>query len=373
MKHSQRTHLLCLIPSLAGGGAERVMTTLLRYFDRDCFRLTLAVVDARRNALMEGVPEDVEFINLDSTRVRYAVHKIVRFARRLKPDVIFSTLGHLNLALASVRFLLPRGTSLIIRETTVVSKNLSGHMYRAAWHLAYRLLYPRVDLVVCQSLAMKDDLVTNFGLSASNAAVIHNPLDVGQIRKMAADPTVSTGYRKHALNLVAAGRLSHEKGFDLLLSALALCKDLRFRLTVLGDGPLLTSLKAQASGLGLSGCVRFVGFQNNPYPYFARADAFVLSSRFEGFPNVVLEALACGTPVIATPAPGGLKEIAGMSGGLLVASSITQNALAKAISTFALNDRAVLGVPKLENWAAELIASQYEKVLLKPNCKEFTI
>jgi glycosyltransferase involved in cell wall biosynthesis len=358
---------MCVIPSLAGGGAERVMTTLLRYFDRKRFRLTLVVVDTRRDDLRDDVPKDVEFISLDSTRVRYAMYKIVRLARWLKPDVVFSTLGHLNLALASARPMLPRGTRLITRETTVVSKNLSRYMYRKAWRLAYRLLYSRVDLVVCQSLDMRDDLVRNFGLPVNNTTVIHNPLDADRIRKLAADPTVTTGYDRNAINFVAAGRLSYEKGFDLLLRALALCDDARLRLTILGDGPLKTSLEAQSSRLGLLRRVRFVGFQNNPYPYFALADAFVLSSRFEGFPNVVLEALACGTPVIATPAPGGIHEIAQMTAGLLVASSISKDALAGAMSTVALWDRSFFGVPRVENWAVESIASQYERVL-EANC-----
>jgi glycosyltransferase involved in cell wall biosynthesis len=364
MHKAGRTHLLCIIPSLAGGGAERVMTTLLRHFDRSRFRLTLGVVDPRSNGYRSEVPEDVEFIGLDSTRVRYSLHKIIRLAWQLKPDVVFSTLGHLNLALAAARPLLPRTTRLITRETSVVSENLSAYRHKRGLHLAYSMLYPKIDLIICQSLAMRDDLVMNFGVSAKNTIVIHNPLDVDRIRKLAADPSVATDYEKDAINLVAAGRLSHEKGYDILLDALALCNVPRLRLTILGEGQLRDDLEVQASRLGLGKRVRFVGFQENPYPFFSQADAFVLSSRFEGLPNVVLEALACGTQVIATPAPGGLNDIAKMTQGLLIASSITEDSLARAISTFAMSDRSVFGLPKVESWAVELIVPRYERVFL---------
>ena len=332
-----RRHILFLVPSLRGGGAERVIVTLLRHLDRTKFRLALAVVDTRGAVYQGDVPEDVEFVDLGFTRVRYALPKIVCLIWQRRPDVVFSTLGHLNLALAIVRPLLPNGVRYVARESSIVSEILRTSRMTSIWRWAYRHFYRRVDTVVCQSRCMRDDLVASFALPAERTVIINNPVDVERIRHLAVEPLLTgleqkNGGDGHALiHLVATGRLFHQKGFDLLIEALALCGNARLRLTILGEGPLLGGLVRLAQDRGAAQQVRFVGFQKNPYPFFARADAFVLSSRFEGFPNVVLEALACGTPVIATPAPGGVREILEGVEGSVLTESVTAEGLAQAI------------------------------------------
>ena len=108
---------------------------------------------------------------------------------------------------------------------------------------------------------------------------------------------------------VAAGRLTSVKGFDLMIEAIAMLNDLHIHLDILGEGILYNELKQQIQTCGVEDKVSLVGFQQNPYAWFSSADGFLLSSRYEAFPNVVLEALTCGTPVIAMPAPYGIKEI----------------------------------------------------------------
>jgi len=333
-----RHHILFLIPSLRGGGAERVIVTLLRHLDRSRFRLTLAVVDLRDAVYRDDLPQDVELIDLGCTRVRYALPRIATLIWKRRPDVVFSTLGHLNLALAIIRPLLPNRIRYIARETSIVSETLRGYSLSGLWRLAYRQFYCRFDTVVCQSRYMRDDLVGNFAFPSIKAVVIHNPVDTDRIRRLAAE-NVLTGmmpdgknYAIPVIHLVAVGRMVPVKGFELLIEALALCRDPRLRLTLLGEGPLRKELETLAASRGVAGQVRFAGFQKNPYPFFAQADAFVLSSRFEGFPNVVLEALACGIPVIAAPAPGGVREILKGVGDCVIAEAVSSDALASAIN-----------------------------------------
>lgn len=363
-----RSHILFLMPSLRGGGAERIIVTLLRYLDRSKFRLALAVVGMREAVFRDDVPEDVEFIDLGCSRVRYAPPKIVWMIWKRRPDVVFSTLGHLNLALAIIRPLLPNKVRYMARETSIVSDVLRGYSLPGWWRWAYRCFYPRFDAVVCQSRYMRDDIVGEFGFPAVKAVVIHNPVDIERIRRLANEP-MATGMKREAgngaeplIHLVAAGRMSPEKGFDLLIEALALCGDTRLRLTILGEGPLRGDLERLARDKGVAQQVCFVGFQKNPYPFFAQADAFVLSSRFEGFPNVVLEALACGAPVIATPAPGGVREILEGVAGCVVAKSLTAEGLADAIASFTPGKRLPLDV--VAPYSVESILERYSQELM---------
>lgn len=364
MSRDPRRKLLILIPTLQGGGAERVMVTLLGRFDRSRFRLALGVVDMRDARFRHAVPPDVEIYDLGFRRVRYAMPAILRLIWRLRPDVILSTLGHLNLALALLRVFMPRGTRLLARETIVVSKNLASHGQAWAWALVYRLLGHRFDTLICQSQDMRDDLVSNFHLPADKMVVINNPVDRESLRQLAGQLPPASAWPagvEGEMKLVAAGRLVEQKGFDLLIEAMSLCRDMPVRLVILGEGPQRSALERLARTRGVMDRVHFAGFQSNPYPYFRAADAFVLSSRFEGFPNVVLEALACGTPVIAVPAPGGVYEILDGVAGCVVADNISAAALARAIRSY----RGKTDVPDgvMERYSVDRITRRYEELM----------
>jgi len=294
--------------------------------------------------------------------------KVMSLIWKRKPNVVFSTLGHLNLALAILRPLLPNGVRYIARETIIVSMLSSAYSVPFWWGWAYRRFYGRYDTVICQSQDMRNDLIENFGLSQNKAVVINNPVDIEQIRKRTLD-VVTSEKAKHyfddvnTINLVAAGRLTKQKGFDVLIKAIALCNNRRLKLVLLGDGPMYHDLLELATSLGVANQIRFAGFQNNPYYFFSQADAFLLSSRFEGFPNVVLEALVCGTPVIAVPAPGGVKEILEGLDGCALAESITAEGLANTIQNFSF-DKKKLSRDVAAPYNLKYITRRYEQILL---------
>ncbi len=367
---ARRKHVLFLIPTLTGGGAERVIVTLLHHLDRANFRLTIGVVDKRDAAFLDELPADVRFLDLQASRVRYALPKLIHLIWRLKPDVVFSTLGHLNLALAGIHPVLPKKTRYIARETSVVSKALQDLSAPKAWMWGYRHFFRNLDQIVCQSLDMRDDLAANFSIPVSKLTVINNPVDIERIRKFAEHPAdfpfgddpAPTGQK--AIHLVTAGRLSGEKGLDILIEAVALSALRRLKVTVLGEGPLRASLEELVHCKGLEHQIRFIGFQRNPYAFMARADAFVLCSRHDAFPNVVLEALACGTPVIATPTPGGIREIALATGGVQMASAVTAEALSAELLRFAEHGRHGTATVGLEKFRISKIVQQYEYIFL---------
>jgi glycosyltransferase involved in cell wall biosynthesis len=300
-----RTHILFVIPTLTGGGAERVFITLLRHFNRQRFRLTVAVVDTRDAVFLKDIPPDVTVIDLACSRVRYALGKLCRLIWKLRPDTVLSTLDHLNVGLVIMRFFWPPGVKLFIRPAVRLSDYLRNRSLATVWRVLLRLIMTRADGVIFQSQQLEADFCATFRTNVPKSTVIHNPVDIQRTRALSeAHIEGKKGYTPGYFHLVAAGRLLPQKGFEFLIEAMAYLAEKRVCLTVLGEGKLREELENMTARLHLTGAVRFLGFQANPYPFFKHANLFVLPSIYEGFPNVVLEAIACGTPVIATALPG---------------------------------------------------------------------
>jgi glycosyltransferase involved in cell wall biosynthesis len=364
--HSRRTRVLFLLPSLGGGGAERVMVTLANRLDRTRFEPHLGVLE-KTGPSREEVRPDVIVHDLRVRRVRYGFVAAARLAWQLRPRAVLSTLGELNLMLILVRPLLPGALRLLVRESTVVSSRLERDVtWPRLLAALYGRLYPKADAIICPSEYVLRDLVEHLGVPRSKLTRICNPLDVDRVRRLAElSPNPYQGPGPH---LVSAGRLVPVKAFDRMLEAMSalLPSFPGADLTILGEGPLEAELRALAGRLQLAGCARFGGFQANPYPWLSHADLFVLSSHYEGLPNAVLEALALGTPVVAVDCPGGAREVLERCPiGRLVQRDDAQ-ALAAAIAE-------TLNSPKpgtsddletfLDPFRAERVVRQYEYLL----------
>jgi glycosyltransferase involved in cell wall biosynthesis len=304
-----RKRVLFLMPNLGGGGAERVIVTLLQHLDRSRFEPHLALVEVA-GPYLDEVPANVPLHDLKAKRIRRAFPGIIRLSWKLRPHAIHSTLCELNMATVLLKPFLPPGVRVLIREGISPSAhNVHGRKHPWVWKWLYRWLYPRADRIICVGDFVADDLADSFRVPRRKLIRIHNPVDIELGRKLA--NATGNPYEGHGPHLVAAGRLSKQKGFDILLEAMALVRNSlpNCVLTILGDGELRSELLAQRERLGLIEAVHLIGFERNPYPYLQHADLFVLPSRFEGMPSVVIEALAVGTPVVASDCPGAVREI----------------------------------------------------------------
>jgi glycosyltransferase involved in cell wall biosynthesis len=310
-----RSVVTFVLPSFAAGGAERVTLTLLTALDRQRFAPELIVFDAD-GPLAEFVPRDVPLHALGRTRLRYALPALIRHLRRSAPAVIVSTLGYVNLALAAARPILPCGSRLVIREANLPSLSLQAQPHQRLFRSAYWLLYPLADRVIASSRRMANELENRFRVSHERLSVLPNPVDVEGIRQRIQNIRRAAG---NGPRFVAAGSLTGQKGFDRLIATMPKLAP-NVRLVILGNGPERVPLESLAERLGVARRITFAGFQSNPWEWYAGADAFIMPSRWEGMPNAALEALACGTPVIATPESGGLAEVAAVApdGGVTV-------------------------------------------------------
>jgi glycosyltransferase involved in cell wall biosynthesis len=286
------------------------MLTLMRHLTRELFEIHLALV-VREGEYLREVPGDVEIHDLKAGRVIRSFFPLRSVVSRVRPKVIFSTLGHLNIALIWMRpFLAPR-PKLLIREAITVSENLHAHRFPALWACLYRKSYPKADRIVCQSSAMREDLERKVGVADRKMVRIFNPVDFDRIAAQArtgGNPYEHVGEGPH---VVTAGRLSYQKNIEALIESfpILLTKKATAQLWILGQGEGEKRLRVLSERMGIAAHVHFMGFQDNPIPWFRHADLFVLSSRFEGLPNALLEAIACGCPVVVSDHPGGSKEV----------------------------------------------------------------
>jgi glycosyltransferase involved in cell wall biosynthesis len=369
---SERTRVLLLLPTVAGGGAERFFCILLRHLDRTSFDPHLALFE-RRGEYLSDVPPDVTVHDLKCSRARYVLWRLVRLVWRLRPQVVVSTLPQTNVALAMSKLFLPRGVRVVLCEPNIASATFADHEVpnRRMWAWLYRIFCKHADQVVCLSESIIDDMARNFGVPRKKHIRIYYPVDLELVRKLG--DTAQNPYGGPGPHLAAAGRLCWQKGFDVLLAAMPAVLDQfpQARLTILGQGPLLAELTARAQQLGLSDAVCFAGFQQNPWSYLKYADAFVLSSRYEGLPNILLEALALGSPIVATDCPGAIREVQARHPEIILVPPENPDALAAAMIDLCKTRRAQNWLPgslqpfaqNLSEFSLPQVIGEYSKLL----------
>ena len=317
-----------LIPHLGGGGAERVTALLARSLSREKYELHLGLITQAQSAA-DGLPSSVQIHALDAPRIRAAAFRLLQLVRRLKPDLVLSSMFHLNFLVLLLRPFFPRGTRVLVRQNGTASSTLEGlPVYTRS---LYRFLYRRADKVICQTRAMAQDLAGQFQLRQDRLTVLPNPVDFDEIR--ACTEPMPAPWAGPSPHLLAVGRLSREKGFDLLLQALASIRTQfpNTNLLLAGTGPEQAALQAQCRALQLETAVCFAGHVPRPWFYFSDATLLVLPSRHEGLPNALLEAAAAGLPLVALPASGGVADLLRDQPGVWLAPEISAEALAASL------------------------------------------
>lgn len=306
-------HVCLFVPTLEGGGAERVAVTLANEFARRGLRVTMLLVRSG-GVYTADVAAGVEIVELGGGGVMGAIPALRRWLRRERPAAILSLMRHTNVAAVIAHLLAGRCSRLVVSERVSLAHQHENLRDRLVYWLA-KFAYRRADHVTTVTAAMQREIMGRTGLPEERVTTIYNPvidptfLQWLDDREARLHPWAIAP--KEALLIAAAGRLEWQKGHDVLLDAFSQLRALRpeARLVIFGEGALRGALEAQAARLGLTAAVALAGFWANPFPSIARSDLFVLSSRSEGLPGTLIQAMACGVPVVSTDCPTGPAEI----------------------------------------------------------------
>ena len=298
------------IPAMYGGGAERIVLNLLEGMTEKNLALELVLASAE-GPYLPKIPSTVKVIDLGAGRVIKSVLPLARYLRTNKPRVLISHLGHANVIAIAANYLSGTKTPLVVVEHNTLSAVRTSLWRANLVKPMMQWLYPRADAVVTVSQAAARDLEVGLNLPRNSVQTIYNPIVDRRLLKQAEEPLDEPWFQPGSPPVfLAIGSLTEQKDFATLLRGFAIVRQqIVARLIILGEGELREDLEALARDLDLAESVAFPGFVSNPYAYLKAADAFVLSSRWEGLPTVLIEAMACGCPVIATNCPSGPQEI----------------------------------------------------------------
>jgi glycosyltransferase involved in cell wall biosynthesis len=311
-----RPDVALFLPTLYSGGAERVQLNLARYFLDRGLRVDL-VVCKYFGSLKDQVPEGVRLISLDARKVMFGVSAYLRYLRIARPSVVLSSVENAAIISCVGKMLSSHRHRLLVRLDNSLSEPgiLPLQMHRWPVMTAVASTFHAADAFVAVSNGLKEQLSHLPGLGKKPIRRIYNPI-IHEGFEAQADltPELPPSIKPGEPFVLAVGRLQKQKGYPQLLQAFSrVVKQRPSHLVILGEGDDREELQGLASSLGIAPHVHFLGYTPNPLAYMRHAAVFVLSSLAEGFGNVIVEALACGTPVISTDCPHGPREI--LSGG----------------------------------------------------------
>lgn len=369
MENDSSHRVAFFLPDLDGGGAERVMVQLANSFDSRGIKvdfLLAKAVGARLGDLAPGV----RVLQLGGRGVLAALPGLVGYLRRTAPEALLSSLDHANLVAAWSGVISGRRTRVVLRQAMDPSGlspvGLAAHLIGRLMGPSYRI----ADHVVVLADGMRETMLRSKRLDPRRVSIVPNPVSAERIRTLASQPVEHpwlTDLPEGTHLIVAAGRLQPQKDFAMLLRAVEKAARVTpVRLAILGEGPERPYLTALAEDLGIGDHTLLPGFQANPYPWLARAEVVALSSRAEGMPNVLLEAMALGKPIVATDCPSGPREL--LEGGRLgrLVPVGDESALAAAILTVLAGERPPESVLReaVDCYGIDAVADRYLAILV---------
>jgi len=300
-----------VIPTLNGGGAERIFVNYIRSLDQNIYDIALLLVN-RTGEFLSLIPDHVKIVDIGKSKTRYGFFKIIKQIKNIDPELIVSTTNRMNILVLLSSFFISRRIKICLYEPSMPSAQFDNNYLPRYYLLLMKLLYRFADYIIAQTTAMGIEIIKYYLIDKDKLLVTSNPIDTKLIDESTSGQ--NNPFDDNFINIVASGRIREEKGYEFLLKAFekVIKYDIKYRLHILGtvgDKNYMKKLNKLIDENNMNNFVQFLGFQINPFPFYKYADLFVLSSKWEGLPNVVLEALYLKTPVIVTDCIPHFREL----------------------------------------------------------------
>lgn len=353
--------------SLDGGGAERVMANLACSFVKQGLKVDLVLIKAQGPYLAQ-IPPEVRVVELKAPRVPASLPHLVRYLRQEQPTALLSAMHYANEVALWAKRLSRVSTRVVVCEHNALSQyarntSRTAERWTPLWA---KLFYPWADGIVAVSQGVAKDLAQVTNLPLERIQVIYNPVVTPELAERAKEPVDHPWFAPGQPPVVmGVGRLVGQKDFSTLIRAFAQVHQLQpARLMILGgNAGSRPTLEALVRELGLESDVAMPGFVDNPYAYLAQAKVFALSSRWEGFGNVIVEALAVGTPVVSTNCESGPAEILDHGKYGLLTPVGDSKALAEAILSSLSSNAKQVAPDWLQQFTLKVVTEQYLNIL----------
>jgi glycosyltransferase involved in cell wall biosynthesis len=308
----QNKEIIIFMPSLGGGGAEKIVLRLMEGFVLRGIKVTIILATPHGRLHFE-IPREVNVVHLKSKHTIFSVLKLTNYLRKYKPKLLLSHLARAN-RIAILSCLLSRaGTRLFVVEHNTMSVAITKYsrLQKLILLSSYKYLYRYAERIIHVSKAAAEDLSRMLPTGRNDVLTIYNPIvDSDKLEKNSIKPPDPWMKSKEYPIILGVGRLTEQKDFLNLVNAFLIIKRTNdARLIILGEGNQRSLLEDAVRKLGIAEFVRLPGFVENAQQYMKYASVFVLSSRWEALPTVLVEAMACGCPVVSTDCPSGPAEI----------------------------------------------------------------
>ncbi|MCE7995994.1 MAG: glycosyltransferase [Roseivirga sp.] len=307
---SEQKKILFVRPTLGYGGADRVTLNLLKGFDRSAYLCDLALMRAE-GEFIDDLPDDVKTIDLRARSLWFMVTPLLRLLKTTKYDVVYSTCGGASMPMMLAAWLSGYKGTTVVSERNILFPPKKNKSKRKLMLWIKKLLYKKASWVTAVSKGVADECVEILKTRPNTTVVVNNPIINNDLLTGKEEPVADPFFKKFDKVLLAVGRFEWQKDYDTLFEAFSILlkKNPGVGLYILGKGPLEQYYRDKAQVLAISDNIHFGGFDKNPFKYMSACDIYILSSRHEGMPGVLVQAMACGTACVATDCPTGPNEL----------------------------------------------------------------
>jgi len=357
------------LPNLRTGGAEQVTVSIVNGLTARGYDVEL-LVSQREGKLQSRVSPGVSLETLSSIEVPMAgiaahIPAMAQYLRREKPAAVFPQMTHGSVVCLAAARMVDTDTPVFPTKHCAYGQARDGSLKSHVLGKLSRSLLPTADHVIGVSRGVADSMVESLDLSSADVSVLHNPVDTDEIRREGSEPVDHRWFDDHPV-VLSVGRLEPQKDHETWLRGFERVHETRpeTRGLIIGQGSEQKRLRALSAELGISDAVSFPGYVDNPYSFMRQADVFVLSSRYEGLPTVLIEAMACGCPVVSTDCPSGPDEVLeGGTYGPLVDVGDADGLAEATLSTLEHPPEPVILQERASDFDPEVVLDEYERFL----------